>query len=148
MAGRGTDIRPGDGVASTGGLHVIGSEHHFARRIDRQLIGRTARQGQRGSARFFASADDELFQRHAPEISDLIRRSANDSSEMERLLAKPILQVQKRLEKNAWKKRRGLVRSDRNQTQWLQEQFNQKTCLLYTSPSPRDATLSRMPSSA
>lgn len=127
MAGRGTDIRLGDGVASTGGLHVIGSEHHFARRIDRQLIGRTARQGQRGSARFFASADDELFQRHAPEISDLIRRSTNDGSEMERLLAKPILQVQKRLEKNAWKKRRALVRSDRNQTQWLQKQFNQKT---------------------
>ena len=60
MAGRGTDIVLGEGVAQNGGLHVIASERHEARRIDRQLIGRCARQGDPGSADSLASLDDEL----------------------------------------------------------------------------------------
>ncbi len=67
MAGRGTDIRLGDGVAAAGGLHVIASECHESQRIDRQLFGRCARQGDPGSARLFASLEDEIPSRFLPE---------------------------------------------------------------------------------
>ena len=63
MAGRGTDIVPGEGVARRGGLHVIVSEGHSSARVDRQLRGRAGRQGDPGSSRLFASWDDELYQR-------------------------------------------------------------------------------------
>jgi preprotein translocase subunit SecA len=61
MAGRGTDIKLGAGVADLGGLHVVGSERHEARRIDRQLRGRCARQGDPGSSRFYISLEDDLM---------------------------------------------------------------------------------------
>src|SRR6266699_587676 len=61
MAGRGTDIKLGAGVADAGGLHVIGTERHEARRIDRQLRGRCARQGDPGSSHFFISLEDDLM---------------------------------------------------------------------------------------
>jgi preprotein translocase subunit SecA len=61
MAGRGTDIKLGEGVPGLGGLHVIGSERHEARRIDRQLRGRCARQGDPGSSRFYVSLEDDLM---------------------------------------------------------------------------------------
>ena len=62
MAGRGTDIKLGPGVAQIGGLHIVGTERHEARRIDNQLRGRSGRQGDAGSGRFFLSFDDELMQ--------------------------------------------------------------------------------------
>ena len=61
MAGRGTDIKLGEGVAAVGGLHVIGSERHESRRIDRQLRGRCSRQGDPGSSQFFISLEDKLM---------------------------------------------------------------------------------------
>jgi preprotein translocase subunit SecA len=61
MAGRGTDIKLGPGVTELGGLHVIGSERHDSRRIDRQLRGRCARQGDPGSSRFYISLEDDLM---------------------------------------------------------------------------------------
>lgn len=61
MAGRGTDIKLGDGVADLGGLHVIGTERHESRRIDRQLRGRCARQGDPGSSKFYISFEDDLM---------------------------------------------------------------------------------------
>jgi preprotein translocase subunit SecA len=61
MAGRGTDIKLGQGVAELGGLHIIGTERHEARRIDDQLRGRAGRQGDSGSSRFFVSLEDELM---------------------------------------------------------------------------------------
>ena len=65
MAGRGTDIILGKGIAELGGLHVISTEPHGSGRVDRQLFGRAARQGDPGSAQLFASAEDDLFVRHA-----------------------------------------------------------------------------------
>jgi preprotein translocase subunit SecA len=65
MAGRGTDIILGKGVVELGGLHVISTEPHGAGRVDRQLFGRAARQGDPGSAQLFASAEDDVFVRHA-----------------------------------------------------------------------------------
>jgi preprotein translocase subunit SecA len=66
MAGRGTDIRLGEGVSALGGLHVIATECHESDRIDRQLFGRSGRQGDPGSARAFASLEDELLTRFFP----------------------------------------------------------------------------------
>jgi preprotein translocase subunit SecA len=65
MAGRGTDIKLARGVAEAGGLHVIATEPHGSGRVDRQLFGRAARQGDPGSAQLFACAQDDLFTRHA-----------------------------------------------------------------------------------
>ncbi|MHC4171371.1 MAG: preprotein translocase subunit SecA [Planctomycetota bacterium] len=67
MAGRGTDIVLGPGVAEIGGLHVLGTERHEARRIDNQLRGRAGRQGDAGSGQFFLSFDDDLMRVFAPE---------------------------------------------------------------------------------
>jgi len=86
MAGRGTDIKLGHGIAERGGLHVICTERHEARRIDRQLFGRAARQGDPGSAQSFVSLDDELFKRFVPET---VRRSLGGMSDG--LARKPFL---------------------------------------------------------
>ena len=67
MAGRGTDIKLGPGVAEIGGLHILGTERHEARRIDNQLRGRAGRQGDGGSSQFFLSFDDDLMRIFAPE---------------------------------------------------------------------------------
>ena len=74
MAGRGTDIVLGPGVAELGGMHVIGVECHESGRIDRQLLGRAGRQGDPGSGRFFVSADDPLLVRFAPRLSKRMQR--------------------------------------------------------------------------
>ncbi len=66
MAGRGTDIKLGKGVADVGGLHVLATEMHEARRIDRQLAGRAGRQGDPGSCQFFLSLEDELLEALGP----------------------------------------------------------------------------------
>ncbi len=68
MAGRGTDIKLAKGVADIGGLHVIATEPHGSGRVDRQLFGRAARQGDPGSAQMFCCADDDLFIRHGNHI--------------------------------------------------------------------------------
>jgi preprotein translocase subunit SecA len=72
MAGRGTDIELGEGVAANGGLHVILTEYHESPRIDRQLFGRAARQGDPGSGEAIVALDDELFAVHAPWLSHRI----------------------------------------------------------------------------
>jgi preprotein translocase subunit SecA len=74
MAGRGTDILLGHGVAAKGGLHVIVSEGHSSGRVDRQLRGRAARQGDAGSTRLYAAWDDEIIQRHLPKPILLLMR--------------------------------------------------------------------------
>jgi preprotein translocase subunit SecA len=70
MAGRGTDIKLAAGVAGRGGLHVVLTEFHESKRIDRQLFGRCARQGDPGSHQAIVSLDDELFRRHAPALTE------------------------------------------------------------------------------
>ena len=75
MAGRGTDIKLGDGVTELGGLHVIGSERHESRRIDRQLRGRCSRQGDPGSSQFFISLEDKLMRLFGSQrISGIMQR--------------------------------------------------------------------------
>jgi preprotein translocase subunit SecA len=75
MAGRGTDIVLGSGVREAGGLHIVGTERHEARRIDNQLRGRSGRQGDPGSSRFYVSLEDELMRRFGSErISGMMER--------------------------------------------------------------------------
>ncbi|MBI2323871.1 MAG: preprotein translocase subunit SecA [Chloroflexi bacterium] len=82
MAGRGVDILLGDGVVALGGLHVIGTERHEARRIDNQLRGRAGRQGDPGSSRFFVSLEDDLIRVFASErVAALMDRLGFDDSQ-------------------------------------------------------------------
>ncbi|MFO0957883.1 MAG: preprotein translocase subunit SecA [Isosphaeraceae bacterium] len=74
MAGRGTDVKLGEGVAELGGLHVIGTERHESLRIDRQLAGRCARQGDPGHAQFYVSLEDELFEAFGEKPAGRLRR--------------------------------------------------------------------------
>jgi preprotein translocase subunit SecA len=76
MAGRGTDIKLGPGVAELGGLHVILTEYHESRRIDRQLLGRCARQGDSGSCQAIIAIDDELYRSHSPGAAAIAARLA------------------------------------------------------------------------
>jgi preprotein translocase subunit SecA len=75
MAGRGTDIELGPGVAQRGGLHVILTEYHDSRRVDRQLVGRCARQGDPGSCEAIVSLDDDIFQVCAPSLAKALHRT-------------------------------------------------------------------------
>lgn len=74
MAGRGTDIVLGEGVAELGGLYVIGTEKHESRRIDNQLRGRSGRQGDPGESRFILSIEDDMFRRFAKEDVEKFKR--------------------------------------------------------------------------
>ncbi|GAA0336691.1 accessory Sec system translocase SecA2 [Bacillus carboniphilus] len=74
MAGRGTDIMLGEGVAELGGLHVLGTEKHESRRIDNQLRGRSGRQGDPGSSQFFISIEDDMFRRFAKDDVEKFRK--------------------------------------------------------------------------
>jgi len=78
MAGRGTDIVLGAGAAERGGLHVILTEYHESRRIDRQLFGRSARQGDPGSDEALVALDDELFVTQVPRLVEALARRARD----------------------------------------------------------------------
>lgn len=76
MAGRGTDIKLGDAISKNGGLHVILTEFHESARVDRQLFGRCARQGEPGTAEAMVCLDDELFRRYAKGLSKIVANSA------------------------------------------------------------------------
>ncbi len=115
MAGRGTDIQLGYGVDALGGLHVIASEPQESGRVDRQLVGRAARQGDPGSCQMFISADDTVLQQHAPMLARRIRQfgdveAAADSAQA---IAAKIDDLQARIEKqNALLRRQLFVQDD------------------------------------
>ena len=119
MAGRGTDIKLGKGVKDAGGLHVILTERHEAGRVDRQLMGRCARQGDPGSAQAFVSLTDELVRRHAPHISGALRsRYAHSDAPVRSPIARRLFnRAQRRAERAALKQRKGVLQTDR----WLDE---------------------------
>ena len=119
MAGRGTDIKLGRGIAERGGLCVIATERHEAGRIDRQLFGRCARQGDPGTAQALVSLEDELVRRHSPHLSASLRgRFGKTDREISGPLTRRIFDMaQRRAERMALSQRKGVLKAD----DWLDE---------------------------
>lgn len=119
MAGRGTDIKLGAGVAELGGLHVIATERHESGRVDRQLFGRAGRQGDPGSAQAFVSAEDELVQRFLPvTLKRILRRSLERHFTGSRHVSeKAFALAQHRAQQMAFKQRGAVLKADT----WLEE---------------------------
>ena len=117
MAGRGTDIKLGMGVASIGGLFVIGTEKHDATRIDNQLRGRSGRQGDPGSTKFFLSLEDDIVKRYGSEQIDkvrqkLIKKRRGNLPIRKRSIARLMNDIQKKVEGNNYDERRDTLRYD------------------------------------
>src|SRR5262249_8088031 len=115
MAGRGTDIKLGAGVADLGGLHVIGTERHEARRIDRQLRGRCARQGDPGSSHFFISLEDDLMRLFGGDriVKYMERMGLEENQELEHpLLNRSIGKAQERVEQHNFQIRKRTLEYD------------------------------------
>jgi len=114
MAGRGTDIKLGRGVAELGGLHVIASERHESRRIDRQLLGRCARQGDPGTAQVFISVEDELIERFVPAwMRKRLKLAVESGAPGARQLAdKALSYAQHAAERLAFRERKNVLRMD------------------------------------
>ena len=115
MAGRGTDIVLGEGVTDLGGLHIIGTERHEARRIDNQLRGRSGRQGDPGSSRFYVSLQDELMRLFGSDnITGLLERlGVDDTVAVENgLVTKAIERAQKRVEAHNFDIRKHVLEYD------------------------------------
>jgi preprotein translocase subunit SecA len=115
MAGRGTDIKLGEGVAELGGLHILGTERHESRRIDNQLRGRSGRQGDMGSSRFYLSLEDDLLRIFGAErISSIMDRVGMEENEPieHKLISKAIENAQKRVEGHNFDIRKHLLEFD------------------------------------
>jgi preprotein translocase subunit SecA len=115
MAGRGTDIVLGQGVVATGGLHIIGTERHESRRIDNQLRGRSGRQGDPGSSRFYMSLEDDLLRIFGSDrIKNLMgRMGMEDGQPIEhRMVSNAIERAQKRVEAHNFDIRKHLLEYD------------------------------------
>src|SRR3712207_4543046 len=115
MAGRGVDIKLGEGVLELGGLYVLGTERHESRRIDNQLRGRSGRQGDPGESRFYLSAEDELVRLFAGDrIQRIIERfKLPDDEPMEAsILSKQIENAQKKVEEQNFVSRKNVLKYD------------------------------------
>ncbi len=114
MAGRGTDIKLGEGVKELGGLCVIGTERHESRRIDNQLRGRSGRQGDPGYSQFFISFEDELMRRFGTDrIKNMIQALGADDQEIRsKMFSKSVESAQKKIEGNNYDTRKNLLDYD------------------------------------
>ena len=115
MAGRGVDIKLGEGVREVGGLYVLGTERHEARRIDNQLRGRSGRQGDPGASRFYLSAQDDLVRLFAGDrINNIMERfKLPDDQPMEAsILSKQIENAQKKVEEQNFVSRKNVLKYD------------------------------------
>ena len=114
MAGRGTDIKLGEGVRELGGLCVIGTERHESRRIDNQLRGRSGRQGDPGESQFYLSLEDDLMKRFGSERLKGIFERLNMSEEAieSRMLTRQVEAAQKRVEGNNYDTRKQVLQYD------------------------------------
>lgn len=121
MAGRGTDIKLGQGVAERGGLHVIATQCFSARRIDRQLAGRCSRQGDPGSTQTFISLEDELICKHGPLVASIVRRlpGCRHREISSGFWRRWIHRIQRRAEGAAYRMRRSVLAADN----WLDQQL-------------------------
>jgi preprotein translocase subunit SecA len=122
MAGRGTDIKLGPSVVTAGGLHVLGTERHDARRVDRQLIGRSGRQGDPGSGQFFVALDDELLEvlghRKQDSLKELGRHGGDDDWDR----FGPLFEKgQRKTERKHYKQRLDLMYSEKQRQETLED---------------------------
>lgn len=127
MAGRGTDIKLGPGVADAGGLAIIGTERHESRRVDRQLRGRSGRQGDPGTSQFFVSLEDDLMRLFGSErIASMMDRMGIEEGEViqHSLITKSIERAQKKVEENNFGIRKHLIDYD--------DVMNQQREVIYT----------------
>lgn len=127
MAGRGTDITLGKGVKELGGLHVIGTERHDARRVDNQLRGRSGRQGDSGSSRFYVGLDDEIMRVQGGNIIQSLMERTNIPDDMpieSGLVGNAIERAQKRMEGYHFDIRNNVVKYD--------DVMNQQREIFYT----------------
>ncbi|MEH7125694.1 preprotein translocase subunit SecA [Bacillus sp. JJ1773] len=131
MAGRGTDIKLGEGVKELGGLAVIGTERHESRRIDNQLRGRSGRQGDPGVTQFYLSMEDELMRRFGSDnMKSMMERLGMDDSQpiQSKMVSKAVESAQKRVEGNNFDARKQLLSYDdvlRQQREILYTQRNE-----------------------
>ena len=116
MAGRGTDIKLGLGVAELGGLAVVGTERHESRRIDNQLRGRSGRQGDPGVSQFYLSLEDDLMKRFGSErikaFLDRMNIEEDDAVIQSKMLTKQVESAQKRVEGNNYDTRKNVLQYD------------------------------------
>lgn len=127
MAGRGTDIKLGEGVIDLGGLHILGTERHESRRIDNQLRGRSGRQGDPGSSRFYLALDDDLLRLFGSDrIANLMGRLGMDDGQAieNRMVSKAIENAQQRVENHNFDIRKQLLEYD--------DVMNQQREVIYT----------------
>jgi preprotein translocase subunit SecA len=127
MAGRGTDIKLGNGVVDRGGLFILGTERHESRRIDRQLRGRSGRQGDPGTSKFYLSLEDDLMRLFGSErISSVMSRMGIEEGEVIQhpLITKSVERAQKKVEENNFAIRKRLLEYD--------DTMNQQREVIYT----------------
>jgi len=135
MAGRGTDIKLGEGIAKLGGLHVIGSTRHQSRRIDRQLRGRSARQGDPGSSKFYISLEDPLMRLFAsPSMTAMLHRFRPPEGEpiSAPILNRSIETAQKRIEGKNFMIRKHTLEYDDVMNKQRQEMYSFRHELICT----------------
>ncbi|MBI1806549.1 MAG: preprotein translocase subunit SecA [Burkholderiales bacterium] len=115
MAGRGTDIKLGPGVAQAGGLHIVGTERHESRRIDRQLRGRAGRQGDPGSSKFYLSLEDDLMRLFGSDrIAGIMERLGLKEGDVIQhpMITRSVQRAQKKVEENNFAIRKRLLEYD------------------------------------
>ncbi len=133
MAGRGTDIKLGEGVTDLGGLHILGTERHESRRIDNQLRGRSGRQGDPGSSRFFLSLDDDLLRIFGGErISGIMERLGMEDGEPieHNMISRAIENAQTKVEGHNFDIRKHLLEYDDVMNQQREVIYRQRRELL------------------
>ena len=144
MAGRGTDIILGEGVAEVGGLHIIGTERHESRRIDNQLRGRAGRQGDPGSTQFYLSLEDELMRRFGAEnimtMMDKLGLDENQPIES-KMITRAVESAQKRVEGNNFDTRKIVLQYDDVMNQQREVIYKQRREIL-ESENIKDEVLS------
>ncbi len=130
MAGRGTDIKLGEGVRELGGLCVLGSERHESRRIDNQLRGRSGRQGDPGMSRFYVSVQDDLMVRFGSERMEALFASLGDTAVESKTITKSISSAQRRVEGVNYDARKQLLQYDDVMRQQRETMYQQRDYIL------------------
>jgi preprotein translocase subunit SecA len=138
MAGRGTDIKLGEGVVALGGLAVIGTERHESRRIDNQLRGRSGRQGDPGYSRFFLSAEDDLLRRFGGDtfkqrLSMLTKvRGSDDESPIDlKFFSRVVERAQRQIEGNNFDRRKTVLQYDEVNRRQREVIYAQRNAILF-----------------